>query len=403
MRVKKTATADSPAAKKPRAPEDNHQPAHPDSSHDSHLDTDIIDETVPADDATRQLLMKHSPGPLEALGLFASSPLLHALFIDAPDPFLATALPDYVRAHHSGPVTTVEAADITDIPDTIRRACTFSLRATVDVFEGEVTDIRILRPDPPDSDPDVVELALRTSRETLPVRLSKYMAQAIAKLNVGDVVRIEPTAGLIRRIGRSESCASEYDLEGDKYVPLGKAPVHTTRDYHSALSLHDVDCALSGPDGPLSAFVRMHSDRIMEEYCRCSIAEQLRGLLVIQQAHWLSPQQIEAIVDYSGTLARTPAGVKVLLVGEATGLRGGATGLRGGAGRMPLVRFASLCDDGLDPLEILSLRHRGLARYSECVRRYISDVSLSIISDILDISADPADFGRIMEMYLQSK
>ena len=42
-------------------------------------------------------------------------------------------------------------------------------------------------------------------------------------LQVGDVIYIEATSGAVKRVGRSDAHATEFDLEAEEYVPLPKA------------------------------------------------------------------------------------------------------------------------------------------------------------------------------------
>lgn len=41
-------------------------------------------------------------------------------------------------------------------------------------------------------------------------------------LQVGDVIYIEANSGAVKRVGRSDAHATEFDLEAEEYVPLPK-------------------------------------------------------------------------------------------------------------------------------------------------------------------------------------
>ncbi len=41
-------------------------------------------------------------------------------------------------------------------------------------------------------------------------------------VQVGDVIYIEATSGAVKRVGRSDAHATEFDLEAEEYVPLPK-------------------------------------------------------------------------------------------------------------------------------------------------------------------------------------
>ncbi|XP_030937748.1 uncharacterized protein LOC115963003 isoform X4 [Quercus lobata] len=46
------------------------------------------------------------------------------------------------------------------------------------------------------------------------------------KVAVGDVIYIEANSGAVKRVGRSDAFATEFDLQAEEYVPLPKGEVH---------------------------------------------------------------------------------------------------------------------------------------------------------------------------------
>lgn len=50
------------------------------------------------------------------------------------------------------------------------------------------------------------------------------------KISVGDVIYIEANSGNVKRVGRSDNFASDFDLEADVYVPLPKGDVHKKKE-----------------------------------------------------------------------------------------------------------------------------------------------------------------------------
>ena len=48
----------------------------------------------------------------------------------------------------------------------------------------------------------------------------------ILKIQVGDVIYIEANNGAVKRVGRSDTYSTEYDLEADEFVPIPKGDVH---------------------------------------------------------------------------------------------------------------------------------------------------------------------------------
>lgn len=69
------------------------------------------------------------------------------------------------------------------------------------------------------------------------------------KVEVGDVIYIEANSGAVKRQGRSDAYATEYDLETEEYVPLPKGDVHKTKEVVQDVTLHDLDVANARPQG----------------------------------------------------------------------------------------------------------------------------------------------------------
>lgn len=47
---------------------------------------------------------------------------------------------------------------------------------------------------------------------------------------VGDIIYVEAATGQVRRVGRSEEYAGQFDLEADKFVPVPKGDVHKKKE-----------------------------------------------------------------------------------------------------------------------------------------------------------------------------
>lgn len=69
-----------------------------------------------------------------------------------------------------------------------------------------------------------VVIGLRTTKGTKQLKLdpSIYDGLQREKVNVGDVIYIEASSGAVRRVGRCDTYATEYDLEAEEYVPMPK-------------------------------------------------------------------------------------------------------------------------------------------------------------------------------------
>jgi RuvB-like protein 1 (pontin 52) len=77
-----------------------------------------------------------------------------------------------------------------------------------------------------------VIVTLKTSKGTKQLKLdpSIYENMQREKVSVGDVIYIEASSGSVKRVGRCDSYASEYDLEAEEYVPLPKGDVHKKKE-----------------------------------------------------------------------------------------------------------------------------------------------------------------------------
>lgn len=50
------------------------------------------------------------------------------------------------------------------------------------------------------------------------------------QVSVGDVIYIEANSGAVKRVGRCDAFATEYDLEAEEYVPIPKGEVHKKKE-----------------------------------------------------------------------------------------------------------------------------------------------------------------------------
>ena len=57
-------------------------------------------------------------------------------------------------------------------------------------------------------------------------RTSIYDALQKERVAIGDVIYVEANSGAVKRVGRSDAYATEFDLEAEEYVPLPKGDVH---------------------------------------------------------------------------------------------------------------------------------------------------------------------------------
>lgn len=139
--------------------------------------------------------------------------------------------------------------------ENFRRAIGLRIKEVKEVYEGEVTEITPVQADNPSSSYGKtishVMICLKTAKGTKPLKLDPLIYENLQKekVEVGDVIYIEVSSGAVKRQGRSDSYANEYDLEADEYVPLPKGDAHKKKDVVQDVTLHDLDVANAYPQG----------------------------------------------------------------------------------------------------------------------------------------------------------
>lgn len=105
-------------------------------------------------------------------------------------------------------------------------------------------------------------ITLKTVKGSRTLRLAPKIHDQLVKekVSIGDVIYIEAASGMfvklldvictlghVRRCGRCDAYATEFDLEIEEYVPLPKGDVYKQKHIVQTLSLHDLDVANAHP------------------------------------------------------------------------------------------------------------------------------------------------------------
>merc|ERR1711988_1818013 len=139
--------------------------------------------------------------------------------------------------------------------ENFRRAIGLRLKEVKEVYEGEVTE---LTPEETESAMggygktiSHVVIGLRTTKGTKQLKLDPSIYESLQKEKVtpGDVIYVEANSGAVKRVGRSDSFATEFDLEAEEYVPLPKGDVHKRKEVVQDVTLHDLDMSNAKPQG----------------------------------------------------------------------------------------------------------------------------------------------------------
>merc|ERR1712106_53824 len=139
--------------------------------------------------------------------------------------------------------------------ENFRRAIGLRIKETKEVYEGEVTELTPVETENPmggyGKTVSHVIIGLKTAKGTKQLKLDPSIYESLQKerVEVGDAIYIESNSGAVKRQGRSDTFATEFDLEAEEYVPLPKGDVHKRKEVIQDVTLHDLDCANARPQG----------------------------------------------------------------------------------------------------------------------------------------------------------
>lgn len=227
--------------------------------------------------------------------------------------------------------------------ENFRRSIGLRIKETKEVWEGEVTEIS-----PQETDDQyggtgrtvtTVVIGLKTAKGTKQLRLDPSIYETLQKekVSVGDVIYIEASSGNVKRVGRSDAYASEFDLEAEEYVPIPKGDVHKKKEVVQDVTLHDLDIANAKPQGgkdflsvmgqimkpkktEITEKLRLEINKVVNRYIDQGVAELVPGVLFIDEVHMLD---IECFTYLNRALESTLAPIVILATNRGiTTIRG---------------------------------------------------------------------------------
>merc|ERR1712025_443634 len=173
-----------------------------------------------------------------------------------------------------------------------------------------------------------VVIGMKTAKGTKQLKLDPSIYEALQKerVEVGDVIYIESNSGAVKRQGRSDTFATEFDLEAEEYVPLPKGDVHKRKEVIQDVTLHDLDMANAKPQGgqdimsmmgqlmkpkktEITDKLRLEINKVVSKYIDQGVAELVPGVLFIDEVHMLD---IECFTYLNRALESTLAPIVVL-------------------------------------------------------------------------------------------
>jgi RuvB-like protein 1 (pontin 52) len=194
--------------------------------------------------------------------------------------------------------------------ENFRRAIGLRVKETKEVYEGEVTELTPVETENPmggyGKTVSHVIVGLKTAKGTKQLKLDPSIYESLQKekVEVGDVIYIEANSGSVKRQGRSDTFATEFDLEAEEYVPLPKGDVHKKKEVVQDVTLHDLDVANARPQGgqdilsmmgqlmkpkktEITDKLRREINKVVNKYIDQGIAELVPGVLFIDEVHML--------------------------------------------------------------------------------------------------------------------
>merc|ERR1711935_936142 len=216
--------------------------------------------------------------------------------------------------------------------ENFRRSIGLRIKETKEVYEGEVTELTPEEAENPlggyGKTVAHVVIGLKTTKGTKQLKLDPSIYEALQKEKIvpGDVIYIEANSGAVKRVGRSDSYATEFDLEAEEYVPLPKGDVHKKKEVVQDVTLHDLDSANANPQGgndmmsmmgqmmkpkktEITEKLRGEINKVVNRYIDQGVAELVPGVLFVDEVHMLD---IECFTFLNRALESTLAPIVVL-------------------------------------------------------------------------------------------
>lgn len=216
--------------------------------------------------------------------------------------------------------------------ENFRKSIGLRIKETKEVYEGEVTELT-----PEEAENPLggygktilhVVVGLKTAKGTKSLRLDPSIYESIQKERVvaGDVIYVEANTGAVKRVGRLDAYATEFDLEAEEYVPLPKGEVHKKKEIVQEVTLHDLDVANARPQGgqdvlsmmgqllkpkktEITDKLRAEVNKVVAKYIDQGVAELIPGVLFIDEVNMLD---IEIFTYLNRALESSMAPIVVL-------------------------------------------------------------------------------------------
>lgn len=232
----------------------------------------------------------------------------------------------------AGEVFSAEVKKTEILMENFRRAIGLRIKEVKEVYEGEVCEIT-----PVEMDNQLggygkqihhVVLGLKTTKGSKSLKLDPSIYENLQKqrVEIGDVIYVEVNSGSLKRLGRSDAYATEFDIEADEYVPIPKGDVYKKKTVIQDITLHDLDSANANPQGgqdvlsmmsqllkpkktEITEKLRKEVNKRVNTLLNQGTAELITGVLFIDEVHMLD---IECFTFLSKALESEIAPIVIL-------------------------------------------------------------------------------------------
>lgn len=226
----------------------------------------------------------------------------------------------------------VEVKKTEALIENFRKSIGLRIKETKEVYEGEIIELTPEEAENPlggyGKTIKHVLIGLKTSKGTKNLKLDPSIYESIQKekVSIGDVIYIEANTGSVKRVGRSDAYATEFDLEAEEYVPLPKGEVHKKKEIVQDITLNDLDIANARPQGgqdilsmmgqllkprktEITEKLRTEVNKMVSKYIDQGVAELVPGVLFIDEVNMLD---IECFTYLNRALESTIAPIVIL-------------------------------------------------------------------------------------------
>lgn len=210
----------------------------------------------------------------------------------------------------AGEVFSAEVKKTEILMENFRRAIGLRIKEDKSVYEGEVTEIKPVEVDNPlggyGKQIHHVILSLKATSGTKVLKLDPSIYESLQKqrVEVGDIIYIEVNSGSLKRLGRSDAYATEFDIDAEEYVPVPKGSVAKNKLVIQDITLHDLDTANANPQGgqdvlsimsqllkpkktEITDKLRKEVNKRVNNLLKNGTAELITGVLFIDEVHML--------------------------------------------------------------------------------------------------------------------